>query len=261
MQVIRLQAFLKVFEKLDYVQITGVFDEATLQGVMAFQQKYSSQVLTPWGISQPTGYVYKLTLAKINQILCGSPMPVIEKVLPVAVKAKAPACPPCPCQCPSVDKEGGSYDKGAMGPDTVSSIPIIGQDVAKGQNSDKGSPGGGPQTLGAALITLPSNPLEIMQCLYELLLILVVLYILGNVLESVLYKDVPENAAKRFRAKWITIVLGLAIAFLGSYLLKEYCLLLPLTIAFLASLGWMLRGPRPVIPTTTVIKREVTVRS
>src|SRR5690606_28151649 len=57
-QVIRLQAFLKVFEGHDYVTINGVFDQATFQAVSAFQLKYKSDVLTPWGISHSTGYVY-----------------------------------------------------------------------------------------------------------------------------------------------------------------------------------------------------------
>ena len=51
-----------------------------------------------------------------------------------------------------------------------------------------------------------------MKCLYGLLLILIVLYIIGNVLKDVLYKDVPENRRKRFLIKWSLINLGVVAA-------------------------------------------------
>ena len=195
LQVIKLQAFLKAFEKFDYVTINGVFDAATEQAVSEFQTRYASEVLTPWGITQPTGYVYVLTLAKINQIICGSPMPAVQAVYHAPViKDKAPTC-----VCPATGKEAGGYKEG-MGTSTLSSIPTIGQDVpntSKGQNSnapDTGYPG----SVAGALFSWPDTAMEMVQCLYELLLILIVLYIIGSVLEGVLYKDTPENVLKKF---------------------------------------------------------------
>ena len=68
-EVVKLQKFLNDVEKIQ-VQITGKFDSATITAVKVFQSRYASDVLTPWGLSEPTGYVYVTTRAKINQIRC-----------------------------------------------------------------------------------------------------------------------------------------------------------------------------------------------
>jgi hypothetical protein len=188
--------------------------------------------LTPWGIDAPTGYAYIRTVGKINQIICNSAIPNVTP-------AKAPG--------KVLGKEAGGFKEG-MGTTTsgsVGGIPLIGSATTTtptGSNGHSVGANGDPQDLAAAIFMWPGSTLELLQCLYELLLILIVLYILGNVLESVLYKDNPENVLKKFRAKWTTVALGLAIAFLGAYLLKEWCLLLPLIIAFLAALLWLFLG-------------------
>jgi peptidoglycan hydrolase-like protein with peptidoglycan-binding domain len=54
----------------------GIFDAATTLAVNAFQLKYWEDVLAPWvpfGLPTdhtPTGYVYKTTSWKINQLNC-----------------------------------------------------------------------------------------------------------------------------------------------------------------------------------------------
>ncbi|MEK7148136.1 MAG: hypothetical protein AAB758_02460 [Patescibacteria group bacterium] len=93
----------------------------------------------------------------------------------------------------------------------------------------------------------------------ELILVIVVLYILGNVLENVLYKDNPENVFKRFYTKWGIITLGLILAFAGAYWLDKYALLLSLLIAFLACIVWMvLSKPKLVVNKnqTIILKGE-----
>ncbi|MCR4325924.1 MAG: chitobiase/beta-hexosaminidase C-terminal domain-containing protein [Patescibacteria group bacterium] len=58
--------------------VTGIYDAATIDAVNAFQLKYWEDVLAPWvphGLATdhtPTGYVYKTTSWKINQLHCGS---------------------------------------------------------------------------------------------------------------------------------------------------------------------------------------------
>ena len=211
MQVIKLQAFLKVFEHFDYVSINGVFDEATLQAVKAFQARYASEILTPWGISEPTGYVYTLTLAKINQILCGSPMPTVH-ITPHA----------------TISKEGGSKEGGHG---LQNSVPTVGNNVSKGQKVEKE---GFWSHMAAALFSFPDSAVGFLQTLYELLLIAIVLYILGSIFESVLYKDVPENVSNRYKAKWTAIILGLVIALFGAYFAGAWTLLFPLLIGLIA---------------------------
>ena len=235
MQVIRLQAFLKVFEKFDYVNVTGVFDEATQQAVMEFQLRYKDEILAPWGISQPTGYVYITTLGKINQILCGSTIPHVQPAK--VIKDIKPEV---------LGKEYGGFKEG-MGTSTLSSIPVIGSGGGGGTTSDKGQKTDIPETLAAALFSWPDTLGEFIRCFYELLLILIVLYILGNVLENVLYKDNPENVSKRYYAKWWTITSGFLVSLGGAYYLGEWCLLTPLLIALLAVVVWIFTRPRPKI--------------
>ena len=49
--------------------ITGNFGNLTLQAVIRFQEKYSSEILTPVGLVKGSGYVGTLTRMKVNQIL------------------------------------------------------------------------------------------------------------------------------------------------------------------------------------------------
>lgn len=49
--------------------VTGYFGNLTRSAVIRFQEKYTSEVLAPFGISKGTGYVGSKTLEKINQLL------------------------------------------------------------------------------------------------------------------------------------------------------------------------------------------------
>lgn len=70
-EVMKLQSFLKDVEKLD-VDVNGNFDQKTLDAVKAFQAKYVSDVMIPWGVSTPTGQVFFTTQKKVNEIYCKS---------------------------------------------------------------------------------------------------------------------------------------------------------------------------------------------
>jgi len=47
---------------------TDEFNEETASYVVAFQQKYRSEILTPWRLSNGTGFVGKTTRAKLNAL-------------------------------------------------------------------------------------------------------------------------------------------------------------------------------------------------
>jgi hypothetical protein len=72
-QVAKLQAFLKNNQDLN-VDVTGIFDQKTDAAVRAFQTKYVSDTMGPWGVTLPSGYVYITTSKKINQISCDTPL-------------------------------------------------------------------------------------------------------------------------------------------------------------------------------------------
>lgn len=75
-QVSKLQMFLRSREDATNVAITGMFDLQTLDAVHTFQRKYAADVLTPWGMTQSTGYVYYTTQKKVNEIWCGRDFPL-----------------------------------------------------------------------------------------------------------------------------------------------------------------------------------------
>lgn len=68
-QVKRVQGILKMFEDAD-LEETGEYDEKSEAAIKAFQLKYADEVLTPWGIQQPTGYVFLTTRKKLNEVYC-----------------------------------------------------------------------------------------------------------------------------------------------------------------------------------------------
>jgi hypothetical protein len=70
----KLQIFLNAIGIV--LLVTGEFDLATDAAVRQFQLKYLTDVLSPWGIADATGYVYKTTRAKINNMVCPGSEPV-----------------------------------------------------------------------------------------------------------------------------------------------------------------------------------------
>jgi peptidoglycan hydrolase-like protein with peptidoglycan-binding domain len=74
-EVQKLQLFLNIFMDAN-LPVTGYFGPMTDQSVKNFQLQYRSEILDPWyerGIvshNNPTGYVYKTTKWKINDIVC-----------------------------------------------------------------------------------------------------------------------------------------------------------------------------------------------
>lgn len=48
----------------------GVYGQDDFEAVKSFQLKYRSDILDPWNITEPTGYVYRTTVKKMNAILC-----------------------------------------------------------------------------------------------------------------------------------------------------------------------------------------------
>ena len=93
-QVQRLQYVLRDFEGAT-IAINGVYDAVTLAAVHAFQSKYESEILTPWGITQSTGYVYLTTRKKVNEVYCRGTkqFPLTAQELQTIQKSRSTALP------------------------------------------------------------------------------------------------------------------------------------------------------------------------
>ena len=68
-EVEKLQTFLAEQLTIE-LPATGVFDELTEEAVINFQEQYREEILSPWGIAAPTGYVYLTTRKTINELVC-----------------------------------------------------------------------------------------------------------------------------------------------------------------------------------------------
>ncbi len=69
-EVGELQFFLRTIEGDTSVSLTKEYDEATIQAVRAFQERYAQDILEPWGMTESSGYVYYTTQKKINELWC-----------------------------------------------------------------------------------------------------------------------------------------------------------------------------------------------
>lgn len=68
-EVRKLQAFLNEYEG-EELTLSGVYGAADEAAVRRFQERYRSEVLTPWGKNEPTGFVHTTTRTKINELYC-----------------------------------------------------------------------------------------------------------------------------------------------------------------------------------------------
>jgi CSLREA domain-containing protein len=51
------------------LKVNGTYDTATVNAVNQFQTLFASDILIPWGLKGPTGYTYKTTRMKANQMV------------------------------------------------------------------------------------------------------------------------------------------------------------------------------------------------
>lgn len=66
-QVKLLQRYLNEYEHSN-LGVDGVYDKEDENAVIAWQEKYASQILTPWGLTHGTGYVFTTSLKKLKEL-------------------------------------------------------------------------------------------------------------------------------------------------------------------------------------------------
>src|SRR3989338_5010158 len=83
-QVKLLQQYLNTYEHANLV-LDGVFDADDETAVIAWQEKYASEILAPWGIVHGTGYIYKTSLQKLKTLFlsqCEGGLPLVSASIP-----------------------------------------------------------------------------------------------------------------------------------------------------------------------------------
>ncbi len=69
-EVKKLQSFLAKYEGFPKLNQDGIYNKSTMNAVHSFQNKYLSDIMGPWQTGKSTGYVYKTTLKKVNDLYC-----------------------------------------------------------------------------------------------------------------------------------------------------------------------------------------------
>lgn len=65
----RLEKFLNAYEG-ESLDVNGEYGDDDAEAINRFQEKYSDDVLTPWGLTAPTGNVLTTTRDHINTLYC-----------------------------------------------------------------------------------------------------------------------------------------------------------------------------------------------
>lgn len=74
-EVRKLESFLNIIEGFS-LPVDGTYDQHDFDAVGTFQERYFNDILSPWGHTERTGYVYYTTRKKINEIVCNRPFPL-----------------------------------------------------------------------------------------------------------------------------------------------------------------------------------------
>jgi hypothetical protein len=67
-EVKKLEAFL--VSRWESITVDGVYENEDSEAVKRFQLEYKADVLDPWDITTPTWYVWRTSIAKINELAC-----------------------------------------------------------------------------------------------------------------------------------------------------------------------------------------------
>ncbi len=249
-EVIKLQVFLRELEGFKNLQITGIFDQATYDAVSIFQERYIGDILTPWGHTSHTGFVYILTKKKVNEIVCQRAFPINAQQAQEIVDFKAFLSSLKNSGVPAIEIPG------AVAGVTTSTILsengkefVAGNEGDSNPNSDvtvipKGSADtkeqSGIRVAAAAIFAGPKGWDESVNAVVIFITILLAIYLavraLGDTLER---KLLFVGSSSRLR-NLFALTVGLIIAVIGSILFGYYVIVLPLLILIIVLSAYLL---------------------
>ena len=70
-ETLKLEKFLRDYRN-EEVPLDGFYGRDDEAAVIRLQREYAADVLTPWGLRAPTGYVFQTTRQKINELYCNN---------------------------------------------------------------------------------------------------------------------------------------------------------------------------------------------
>ncbi len=80
-QVMLLQKYLDAFEQAQ-LPVDGFYSKADEAAVIAWQEKYAADILTPWHITKGTGYIYTTSLEKFKSLFLAQCSPSGSTMVP-----------------------------------------------------------------------------------------------------------------------------------------------------------------------------------
>ncbi len=245
-EVRKLQYFLRDLEG-ESVAITGVFDEQTYRAVSVFQNKYKTDILTPWGHDSATGFVYILTKKKVNEIYCKMAFPVTVAQENEIVSFKA--------FMENLKKEGLTTS-----PTTPGGVPniIVPTTTPKGQNLENinevglniasstlattNSPPNSPiirPFAGVASVAIALTNQISKNVLYILTVLLILLTLFGGIFMTIKDKN-NKGQNTIWTIRLMTFVTGLVIITIVALIFKIYYLVISLGLVALLCLPILL---------------------
>ncbi len=249
-EVLKVQVFLNVFEK-ENLSLTSVFDNSTYEAVSRFQNKYKSDILTPWGHTKPTGFVYILTKKKINEIYCNTLISLSDADQNEIIEFRKLLNNAISSYKTSNYTESKSTSYRSSIPQTiVKSGEVAG--ALKTQNNVLESKvveleKDNKKILSNAAVSLFAFPkikdgAGCMSCCmdYRCLIMFLILFIILCLVASLIGTLVSNVSKKRF-LRSLVVAIGSLIIVLISIILSIPCLILPFVIVFTVTvLNWFL---------------------
>ncbi len=269
-EVIKLQVFLRELEGFKDLEITGVFDRATYDAVGIFQERYESDILTPWGHESSTSFVYILTKKKVNEIVCNRAFPLnssqVEEIQ--EFRAFMDSLKLQGVSVPGLENEAESSQGQNKGQVSDNSGSILSQngmnfigygsiDAREGTTSSTSTVfvDNSLRNIAAAVIAGPANLDESLNALLVFMAILLVIHLIvqARVRREAQTGLLTLDVQKIHKMSYFSI--GLFIATLGCLLFGFYSIVLPLTtllvILCIATL-WMTFQKKEIRTVTTI---------